>query len=566
MDVKQPAAAAAPAAKAQAKSERDRFVAFAFCWADVLIELNSDGRIEFATGATQILAGRDPAQLIGSPFIEFVAAGDQTLVRELLKVATKRGRIENTVIRLANSAGASTPLSVAGYRLDELQGHFFLALRAGLSGGHRIGAAGRDQESGLFDADSFSQVAGERLRSARESADDAELTLIALPELDSLRGRLDEEAERSLITTLGATLRANSINGDSAGQIGDGRFALVHEAAVNIGELEDDITSVTQDVDPTGEGIPVETATINVDEDSLNDEELANGLVYTINRFKEAKGADFNLKDFSSNLSGMVGQAEKSVQSFAAVVDQANFDIAFHPILDVMTGRIHHYEALARFPAAMGGGSPYETITFAEEVGLIWKFDFAMAKKVVEWLSKSGNKRHSVAVNISGYSIDHPEYLKALQELLQRNFWVQGQLLFEITESARIADLTTANEFIQSLRSGGYAVCLDDFGAGAASFQYLSMLEVDVVKLDGSAVKNAQRAKKGKAFLTALSRLCRDLNVETIAEMVDEPKGLEFVRGCGINYAQGFLFGEPSTKIEDFEGSIPAALFARKAT
>ena len=137
-------------------------------------------------------------------------------------------------------------------------------------------------------------------------------------------------------------------------------------------------------------------------------------------------------------------------------------------------------------------------------------------------------------------------------QLLKDNPWTQGKLLFEITESSRMSRLELANQFIQSLRDRGYHVCLDDFGAGAASFQYLSVLDVDVVKIDGSAVKNALTASKGRAFLSALTELCRRMKVETIAEMVDTPETLDFCRDCGCNYVQGYLFGKPSREIRDF--------------
>lgn len=124
-------------------------------------------------------------------------------------------------------------------------------------------------------------------------------------------------------------------------------------------------------------------------------------------------------------------------------------------------------------------------------------------------------------MNVSGYSIGQQEYVDGLMKLLAEHEWTRGRLLFEITESSRMSDLGQANEFIQKLRQLGYEVCLDDFGAGAASFQYLSALEVDAVKLDGSAVHNAQVTIKGRAFLSALTELCRRLNVYTVAEMVD---------------------------------------------
>ncbi|NQV55146.1 MAG: EAL domain-containing protein [Rhodospirillales bacterium] len=108
-----------------------------------------------------------------------------------------------------------------------------------------------------------------------------------------------------------------------------------------------------------------------------------------------------------------------------------------------------------------------------------------------------------------------------------------------------------ANRFFQTLRKDGYKVCLDDFGAGAASFQYLATLEVDVVKLDGSAIKNALVANQGRAFLTALVRMCQDIGVETVAEMIDDQEILDFVRSCGVDYVQGFFFGKPSKEITD---------------
>ena len=190
-----------------------------------------------------------------------------------------------------------------------------------------------------------------------------------------------------------------------------------------------------------------------------------------------------------------------------------------------------------------------------------------MATKVVGLLANIPDRFHA-AVNISGFSVSNEAYIAGLKDLLGKNQWAAERVLFEITESARMADLEGANEFIQILRKDGYEVCLDDFGAGAASFQYLATLDVDVVKFDGSVIKDAQRVAKGKAFLKALTRFCRELGVETIGQMVDSPDGLEFVRECGVQYVQGFLFGEPNTNILSF-GKMDRKvekLFGKKST
>ena len=389
-----------------------------------------------------------------------------------------------------------------------------------------------------------------------------QLTLIELPAYKELHDRLDEEARESLLNTFGAFLKANSVDGDTAARIADDRYGLVHAADVDVKELESKIAEFAREADPEGRGAEVETATVEVESDGISDEDLANGLVYAINRFRSTEGQDFSIKQLSNNISALVSTAAQSVNSFKRVVAESDFAVALQPIIDVMTGEIHHYEALARFDSANGGASPYETIKFAEETGLIQEFDLAMAQKVVEWLGKTPrNATTSLAVNVSGHSVGSAPYTSGIHKLLAENLWLRGRLLFEITESARMTDLDAADNFIQSLQTEGYTVCLDDFGAGAANFQYLSTMVVDVVKLDGSAVRNAQKAQKGRAFLKALVGLCRDLGVETIAEMVDDRAGLEFIRDCGVQYVQGYLFGKPSADVRVFRDSRPPNMF-----
>ena len=535
----------------RALRERERFVAFAFCWADVLLEIDAEGGIVCAAGTTPTFTGKTPDKLIGSAFVDLVAHPDKLLARELVAVAAKRGRIDDVTVRLDGPKGPTGALALAGYRLD---GHYFFALRS--TGSAAMGPDGRrfprDSISGLYTGDDFSGLAAQRIKAAETAGEPAELTLISMPDMAALRERLDDETRRTLAGTLGAALRASSLGGDSATEIADGRFAVLHESGFDVTQLEHHLSAVTREIDPEGKGVATESATMDLAEGSLTDEDLANGLVYVINQFRESKGSSFSLANFATNFSSMVDQATKTVQGFRKVLGEASFDIAFHPIVDVKGGRVHHYEALVRFQDAPPTESPFKMITFAEDIGLIWHFDIAMARKVVNWLRPRRAHKYKIAVNISGQSIANTAYHAELFDLLATNPWARDHVLFEITESARIADLADANTFFQTLRQQGYEVCLDDFGAGAASFQYLASLDVDVVKLDGSAVKNALAAKKGRAFLTALTKLCRDIGVETVAEMIDDTETLNFVRDCGVDYAQGYLFGKPSIEIEDF--------------
>ncbi len=543
---------------------RERFVAFAFCWADILIELDSSYKVLFAAGATNALLGMDATGLIGQDFMATVSPKDRVLVDQLLHMTSKRGRIDNVTIRLKGTKGLTAPMSFAGYMLPDLKDHFFLALRTRVhinEKGQAEEGVSRDKGSGLLEGDAFSEMAVKKLKDAKGTGAAAEMTLVSLPGFESFYESLSEEEQDVLLNTVGTTLRANSIGGDSAGAIGDGKFGIVHESGLDVAALEAKLSEATKAFDPTGKGVAAQAGTVDVDLDGVNEDDLAKGLVYTINHFKEQVGDKFNVKDIADNMNNLVQEAVQSLNSFRSIVEGNDFQVAFHPILDVRTGAVHHYEALVRFNGNFEE-SPYKHITFAEETGLITEFDIAMARKCVEWLRKNRSDKVSIAVNISGMSVGNEKYEKELHAMLDADTWLSNFLVFEITESARVADLKQANDFVQALRKKGFHVCLDDFGAGAASFQYLSVLEVDVVKLDGSAIKNAQSAPNGRAFLKALATLCKTMEVETIAEMVDSKEALEFVRDCGVEYVQGFLFGKPDPDPWSFIKKLDRKLFA----
>ena len=254
------------------RAERDRFVALAFCWADILVELDAEATVAFAAGPTDALIGRAPESLVGVPVLELIAEPDRTLVEALLGVARRRGRIENVSVRLAGRRGPTAPFAFAGYRLDEFGGHYYLAFRMGSKRTEtetRLGLK-RDEKSGLYDAESFAEVVGDRVRAGTEAGEQNQLTLIELPAYKELHDRLDEEARETLLNTFGAFLKANSVDGDTAARIADDRYGLVHAADVDVKELESKIAEFAREADPEGRGAEVESATVEVEGDGIN--------------------------------------------------------------------------------------------------------------------------------------------------------------------------------------------------------------------------------------------------------------------------------------------------------
>src|SRR5581483_245688 len=205
---------------------RDRFVAFAFCWADVLVELDPTRKMTFIAGATKPLLGVGADQLTGRNFAEILDPKDRVLVEQLLFMTAKRGRIDNVTIRLKGAKGLSPPLAFAGYVMPDLKDHFFLALRTQVhldEKGQAEEGIVRDKSSGLLEGNSFSEIAVKKLK---EGGGNAELTLVNLPGFQAFYDSLSDEEREVLLNTVGTTLRANSIGGDSAGQVGDGKFGI----------------------------------------------------------------------------------------------------------------------------------------------------------------------------------------------------------------------------------------------------------------------------------------------------------------------------------------------------
>jgi EAL domain-containing protein (putative c-di-GMP-specific phosphodiesterase class I) len=339
----------------------------------------------------------------------------------------------------------------------------------------------------------------------------------------------------------------------------------MHHAEIDLDQVRARLTEATRQADPTGVGAEVRHATVEVDPETPIDEaDFTRGVVFMLNKFGDESGGEGALQTLTS-MNNIVEMAVSEVESFRQIVRDDAFFLAFQPIVSIKTGSVHHFEALCRFQDLPPGVSPFQQIQFAEETGMIAELDLAVVHKVIGLLAQRPRSAApiKVAVNVSGVSVGSDAYVTGLWKLLDYNRWTRGQLLFEITESARMSDLACANTFIQGLRERGYKVCLDDLGAGAASFRYLSALDVDMVKLDGSAVRNARKAAKGRAFLSALAELCRRLGTETVAEMIEDEQGLSFARQCGVDFVQGYLFGRPSPNLKDFEPLPNATIFQR---
>jgi EAL domain-containing protein (putative c-di-GMP-specific phosphodiesterase class I) len=196
-----------------------------------------------------------------------------------------------------------------------------------------------------------------------------------------------------------------------------------------------------------------------------------------------------------------------------------------------------------------------------EQLGMAASFDLAVALKVIAAVQAEKDKSVHVAINLSGHTIASPESFSLVAGFLARHRALAPRLLIEITETAEIHDLESANKAVATLREMGYRVGLDDFGAGAASLNYLHGLTVDFVKFDGSLVKKLGASERDDTLLRGMLKLCKELGMHTIAECIETKEQETMAREIGFDYGQGFYLGKPAKSIAPVASG---SLFAKR--
>lgn len=193
--------------------------------------------------------------------------------------------------------------------------------------------------------------------------------------------------------------------------------------------------------------------------------------------------------------------------------------------------------------------SPNSFIPSAERYGLITEID----RWVVETFFSNYHKlsRQQIltdnlyTINLSGSSISNNQFLKFLIEQFPRYQIPPQTICFEITETAAIANFEQARYFVSELKKIGCRFALDDFGSGLSSFAYLLNLPVDYLKIDGAFVKNISHNLISQAIVEGFNRIAHAMNLETIAEFVEDETILDKLREIGVNYAQGYGISRP---------------------
>lgn len=504
----------------------DRFLAFAFGAGDLLIELDQALNILFVDGAEALInpaAGPVPK---GMPF-QALFSDDGWGELSILQTMQKRSSFRFGPITLPVGVQADKRrrfLIFINKVLGENRLFVTLSLESRLVQSPEIKPAAEKDD---VQVDAFVDRVETLLEAHSGDENGPKMTIV-----EAMAENLPPAAHAAVMKGLAK----HSLDGVTATQFNDGQFAVLHsgdEAAPSSDDILSDVSELAgvalqgKAIDTQGPGQPPPAVFLHTLKEVLTSD--------------DGQSLDEIYAAYSDTLNGNMEKAE----AFARVINEDQFDLLYQPIVRLSSRKIHHLEALTRFQALSGFSNPFETIKFAEEIGAVAEFDLKVLSKVLAAIVQERGRKtpKKIAANVSGYSLNQPRFCDDLIDLLKNSLVRKGDLQIEITESFQIHDLDGLSDVVKDIQSLGFDVYLDDFGAGASGFQYLRVLPVNGVKIDGPYIRDALVDPQAKAFLRAMISLCRELGIKTIAEWIETEDQHDFLCELGADFGQGFLYG-----------------------
>ncbi|HEX5592908.1 MAG TPA: EAL domain-containing protein [Solirubrobacterales bacterium] len=232
---------------------------------------------------------------------------------------------------------------------------------------------------------------------------------------------------------------------------------------------------------------------------------------------------------------------------------QDRLSLATQPIRSLADGGIERYELFLRMTGESGELLPAASfIEVAERSGMVQELDRWVVGRALEMMAereRAGNPV-SLHMNLSGASMTDLSVLEFIERRLDEGEADPARCTFEITQTARVEDYETAGAFADRLTEFGCEVAIDDYGAGFGPFAYLKKVPFDVIKIDGTFIREMAQNDADQLVVKAIVEIARGLGKRTIAEFVEDEETTTMLRGYGVDMAQGYHLGRPADATE----------------
>lgn len=414
--------------------------------------------------------------------------------------------------------------------------------------------ADHDPLTGLYNRRRFTQELNDAVALAKRYLQSGALLFIDLDQFKYINDTSGHPAGDRLLQRLSKLLPSILREVDVIGRLGGDEFAVilnqvtVDESIQVARKILAHICEIEFQVDERVHKLSASIGIALFPEHGANIEDLLARADLAMYRVKEGGRGGWHLLSDEDQSQRLMSERVFWKQRVEHALRDRRFLLYAQPILRICDHTISHYEILLRMQGENGEIiGPIQFIEVAERSGLIHLIDRLVISEAIgyQMLSRAKGQRITCTVNLSAHAFNNPDLLNHLKQLLQETGLDPRQLIFEMTETAAVADMIAARRFMETINEIGCQFALDDFGTGFSSFYYLKELPFTFIKIDGSFIKKLGEREDDQILVKAIGEIARGFGKKTIAEHVEDEKTFALLAEYQIDYVQGYYIGKP---------------------
>ena len=411
--------------------------------------------------------------------------------------------------------------------------------------------------------------ASQAIAHARRSGRSCALIIVDIDAFKLVVDSYGHEAGDALLRALADRLLGVIRDGDTVARIGGDSFCVL---ATDLARPEDAVGVATKIRDACGRPMRVDERPLRVSvrsgismfpRDGETFEVLLRNADAAVHRARKAGGIEF----YASAMTQEITDRIELVAALRDALPNQQMEIHLQPQVALADGRVTAVEALLRWNhPQLGRVPPVRFIPIAEESGLIdtlgqWALEEG-CRVVGDW-DRAGCGRIRLAVNVSPRQFRSAGFVESVHRALQDTGLDPSRLELELTEGVFVEEQDAAIAILADLKSRGVSIAIDDFGTGYSSLSYLSRLPLDCLKIDRAFVRNVCGGGSDATIAKAVISLGHALGLRVIAEGVETPEQLAFLREHGCDEGQGYLFARPGP-VDETAAMISAGTLATR--
>ncbi|MDP2832943.1 MAG: EAL domain-containing protein [Pseudomonadota bacterium] len=520
---------------------------------EVVVELDLNGRLQRVSSAWHKVSGID-ATVTGQVLADYFDPEDAPALTALIAALARQEKQQATArLRLSRRGEGERWLELRLVRVaggDTLRGVMRDITQSYLQERRITHMALHDALTGLPNRVLLEDRLKVAIRQVERSGHKVALGFIDLDHFKNVNDSLGHKTGDQLLIALAQRLRQYLRQGDTLARWGGDEFVLLLQDMPSVDAVREVAEKLRQ---ATESPLKVEDNEFNLTfsagfaiyPDDADDGDLLLAHADRAMFYAKAQGRN-NLQLFCDMSQKGLGKKEIYIQQrLAAAIREKRIDNHYQPLLDARTGHIAGIETLARwFEPDLGWISPATFIPMAENLGLIRELGEQVWHRALRDMEAWKAHGFGLSVNLSKRQLFMPYFTEKLLEDAEAHGLEPGRITLEITESMALLDVEYSAERLRQLRAAGFRLSIDDFGTGYSSLSQLHELPVHELKIDIAFVRRIQQPQ-GARLIQAIIGMAINLDLETVAEGVEDAEVAKRLTDMGVNVLQGWHCGRP---------------------